>query len=522
MFEYHGVTFSAGEILEYLRKSRSDDPLLSVEEVLERHEKILNDWVERHLDMTIPEQNKFREVVSGETIQARPEFQKILRLMESTKYKAIFVVEVQRLSRGDLEDAGRLMKLLRYTNTFVITPQKTYDLNDEYDRDLFERELKRGNEYLEYVKKIMMRGRLESVKDGNFVGSYIPYGYDRDWIVEGKKKYPTLKINEEEASVIRMIYDMYLKQNMGVVLIARKLTDLGIKPRKSKVWSSSSIRDILNNDHYTGKVRWNRRQGIMIVEDGELREVRPRKKVGDYYVFDGKHPAIVTDEMLEMARKRSGSGTRVKENCKLVNVLAGLLFCECGKAMTYRTHIRNGVERNAPRLICNNQMYCHNTSAVYSEVLDKVAAVLQECTEDFEGHIKNENKDAIANHTNLIKRLEQKQEELNKKELKQWEAYTEGGMPKNIFDKLNEKVLKEKEENEQALIVAQNSMPKIRDYEEKSFRFKEALTALRNPNVPAEQKNILLKACIERIEYKREKGDRWHQAPFELDIKLKV
>lgn len=63
------------------------------------------------------------------------------------------VVDVQRLSRGDLEDCGRLIKLLRYTGTKVITPQKIYDLDDEYDRDAFERELKRGNEYLEYFKR---------------------------------------------------------------------------------------------------------------------------------------------------------------------------------------------------------------------------------------------------------------------------------------------------------------------------------------------------------------------------------
>lgn len=92
----------------------------------------------------VPEENIFREVVSGETIKDRPEFLKLLRLIESPDIKAILVVEVQRLSRGDLEDAGRLMKILRFTHTQVITPHKIYDLEDEYDRDFFERELKRG------------------------------------------------------------------------------------------------------------------------------------------------------------------------------------------------------------------------------------------------------------------------------------------------------------------------------------------------------------------------------------------
>ena len=176
------------EVLNYLRKSRSDDPNLTVEEVLAKHETILDEWCERFIDGKVPEENKYREVVSGETIDDRPEMLKLLKKIESPRYKAVAVVEVQRLSRGDLEDAGRLIKLLRYTNTLVITPQKTYDLRDEYDRDAFERELKRGNEFLEYQKKIMSRGTMLSVSQGNYVGSIAPYGYEKTWVMDGKRK----------------------------------------------------------------------------------------------------------------------------------------------------------------------------------------------------------------------------------------------------------------------------------------------------------------------------------------------
>ena len=132
MYNYNPIDqLKPEEVLIYLRKSRADDPMLSVEEVLAKHETILNEWVERNLSSPIGESNRFREVVSGETIADRPEIQKVLKLIESPKIKAILTVEVQRLSRGDLEDAGRLIKLLRYTNTLVITPTKTYDLIDE-------------------------------------------------------------------------------------------------------------------------------------------------------------------------------------------------------------------------------------------------------------------------------------------------------------------------------------------------------------------------------------------------------
>jgi hypothetical protein len=147
----------------------------------------------------------------------------------------------------------------------------------------------------------------------------------------------------------------------------------------------------------------------------------------------------------------------------------------------------------------------------------------------------------------LIKRLKTKAEELKKKEISQWEKYSEENMPKEIFDILNEKVLKEKAEVEQALCQAYESMPEPEDHEEKLLHFKDALEALSDPNVSAEKKNKLLKACIERIEYHRDKPERirstakrvtvngrrikpdglpsganWTNPPIEIDVKLMV
>ena len=57
--------------LLYLRKSRQDDPTETVEEVLAKHEAQLQEWAERELGARIPEENIYREIVSGESIDAR-------------------------------------------------------------------------------------------------------------------------------------------------------------------------------------------------------------------------------------------------------------------------------------------------------------------------------------------------------------------------------------------------------------------------------------------------------------------
>ena len=543
--------FTPEEILDYLRKSRSDDPLMTVEEVLAKHETILDEWSIKNLGAPVPEENKFREVVSGETIKDRPEINRILRKVESPKYKAIKVVEPQRLTRGDLEDIGRLMKLLKHSNTWVITPQHIYDLRNEYDWDAFERELKRGNDYLEYTKKILNRGRLLSVSKGNYIGSLPPYGYNKTFVQEGKDKCPTLIENKEQADVVRMIFDMYANQDMGRTSICRRLDSLGIKPPRGERWSPAALKDMLENVHYIGKVKWNWRKTILIVEDSEIIETRPKSKIGEFLIYEGKHEGIISEELFQKARDKQGRNHRAKPKTKIRNPLAGLLFCRCGRAMSLRTYKKDGVERADARLMCDNQVHCNTGSVIYDDMIERISSILRECISDFEVRLLNDEGDSVKLHNNLIKNLENKKKELEEKELAQWEAQADPNpakrMPQHIFQKLNEKLLKEKEEIQQALCKAYESMPEPVDYKEKIATFQEALDALSNPKVSAGKKNKLLKACIERIDYSREKpvrikstakrvtvngrrirpdglptGANWTNPPFELDVKLRV
>lgn len=509
MYYQPKIDFKPEEVIDYLRKSRSDDPLLTVEEVLSKHEAMLDEWAEKHLGAVVPEENKYREVVSGETIAERPEINRVLRLIESPRYKAVAVVEPQRLTRGDLEDIGRLMKLLKHTNTLVITPQRIYDLRDEYDWDAFERELKRGNDYLEYTKKILNRGRLLSVSQGNYVGNTAPYGYDKTFVTEGKRKCPILVPNKEEADVVRMMFDLYVNKDMGCTNICKKFDAMGIKPPKGEYWSANAVTKMLQNIHYIGKVKWNHRKTMTIVEEGEFKKTRPVAKVGEYLIYDGKHEAIIPEELFNAAQAKKGKNTRQKPNTKIRNPFASLLWCKCGRAMSLRTYKNRDA---APRLLCDGQTHCRTGSCLYTEIEDRVKVILSDCIKDFEVRLKNNEGDSVKLHMRLIKNLETKQKELEEKELAQWEAQADPDpakrMPQHIFQQLNEKLLKEKEDVRQALCKAYESMPEPVNYEEKIAQFTEALNALNSHDVDAETKNRLLKACIDRIEYHREAPQR--------------
>jgi hypothetical protein len=147
-------------------------------------------------------------------------------------------------------------------------------------------------------------------------------------------------------------------------------------------------------------------------------------------------------------------------------------------------------------------------------------------------------------HKSLVERLEKQLEDLEITEKLQWEAKhhpdPEERMPSHIFKDLNSKLLKEKEEINDALCKAKESMPEPIDYGERAVKFTETLNILLDPDIDASIKNMHLKDIIEKIEYDRPpnikitnenkeqlgytklgKGKMFHSEPFEISIIIK-
>ena len=522
--------FQPDEILVYLRKSRSDDPMLSVEEILEKHTSILNEWIERNLDAPVPPENYYREVVSGETINSRPEFKNVLKRMESPKIKAVLVVECARLGRPDLEEIGKLSKLFRFTATFVITPQRMFDLRDEYDREQFERELMRGNDYLEYTKKILSRGKEVSLKSGYYVNGVTPYGYKRDWIYEGKRKRPTLAILEEEAKVVRMIFDWYVNERVGTTTICHRLNSTGLLPRKGGLWKKSSIVNMIKNEHYIGKIVIKKHTKVSRVVDQEIITKTQRSK--EFEVTNGKHPAIIDEDTFYKANNKIHKYPSVRPSAILVNPYASILKCECGKVMIRRKN------RNTFRYLCDEQMFCGNASVGEKELTETIISHLKEKLKDLSAQVTNGDENKKEKHTEYISLLESKYVEIERKELSLWDKYAEENMPKSIFDKLMAECTEKKQNLEKALKSAYDNVPEHVDYKDAIATLHEAIEALSNDSVSASAKNKLLLSVVDKIVYRRPKAIRmttdeakekgvelqggWYCPEFELDIDLKL
>lgn len=333
------------QIIIYLRKSRAERNE-TVEEVLARHEKILQDYAVQTFGKKIPETNIYREVVSGETLDERIEIKKVFERLENEPIKALLVVEPQRISRGRMTDCGRVIDILEYTDTWVVTVTKTYNLTNKFDKQLFEAQLMQGNQYLEYHKEIMDRGKNLSIREGKYVGSTPPFGYDRKPLDKG---FMLVK-NTIEAPIVETIFNLFVDENLTTNEIASYLNKHHMKPRKNELWNYEMVRHVMKNEVYYGSTTWGKRPTIKKLINGEITKMRISSE--DYMLVRGKHEAIVSKEKWDMAQEKikGNPSSRTGLNRELQNPLAGLVFCKkCGHSLVRVKNSRQNVKRKKRR-----------------------------------------------------------------------------------------------------------------------------------------------------------------------------
>lgn len=523
-------TFQPDEMVMYLRKSRSDDPSLTIEEVLERQKNELDAWQDRNLDKHISPENVYEEIMSGESLSSRIEFQKLLKRLESPKIKACLVRECSRLGRPDLEEIGRIINLFRYNSVMIVTPRKIFDLKDEWDRKSFQNELMSSREYLDQSKTFLNYGKERSRREGFFINGVCPYGYEQTWVAEGKKERPTLAIVEEEAKVVRAIFDWYVNEGIGATKICQRLNAMGIPARKGGPWKKSSIVNMLKNEHYIGKIVIRKHIDVNTVED--LRITKHCVFNPEYETVDGKHPAIIDEETFYKANNKIHKYPSVKPSTTLQNPLASILRCECGKVMLRRKN------RNTFRYHCDEQMFCGNASIAEKDLIDEIVSQLKKNLANLSEKVTDEKDNKKEKHIEYVSLLESKYVEIEKKELSLWDKYAEEKMPKQVFDKLMAKCMEEKQNLENELEKAYNNVPTHIDYKGAIATLHEAIDSLSDDSVPASSKNKLLLNVVDEIIYSRPKAVRmtvdeakkkgvklqggWYCPDFELDIHLKL
>lgn len=482
----------------YLRKSRADLEYENEIDTLIKHEKTLLELADKR-NLTIS--NIYREVVSGDTIASRPQMQRLLSDVEQGLYKGVLVMEVERLARGDTIDQGIVAQAFKFSNTKIITPIKTYDPNNEYDEEYFEFGLFMSRREFKTIKRRLNAGRLRSVADGNYVGSIAPYGYDKTRI---DKRY-TLKINDTEAEVVKLIFEMFLS-GQPKNAIARHLNTLGYKSRANKSWSISTVKDILINPVYIGKIKWDSRKTVKNVVNGKVKNSRPR--ASEYKLYEGIHEPIIDMETWNKAQELNKQNLPRTSGTTMQNPLAGLVICEkCGGFMQRRPY-----PNQLAHLICTNNS-CDNISSVLNVVENKILEVLKEVYKEYKYENKSQNK-----VTSLASQYEKQLKKEKEKLERIYSAYEDGVYSKLDFAKRKQAV-EDKIKELNGLIEKDNQ----------KITKKEMLHRLTNlfelySEASVEEKNELLKSVCQKIVYRKDKkctkkSDNLNE--FELQFYLK-
>ena len=469
----------------YLRKSRRDLELEKTEgDTLARHKKILQDLAAK-LGFVVDA--IYEEVVSGDTI-----------------------------------DQGIVAQTFKYSNTKIITPVKTYDPNDIYDEEYFEFGLFMSRREFATIKRRLSAGRIASVNEGKFIGSKPPYGYDKAKIAD-KRGY-TLEPNKD-ADTVRNIFVWYVNgyngESLGVTKIAHKLNEFSVPTMGGGLWVSATIRTMLSNPVYIGKIRWNYRKSERKLIDGKAHAARPRNSAP--IVVDGLHKAIVPEQLFNAAQAKLADLKHppVPKGKEMQNPLSGLIVCgRCGRKMLRRPYT-NGQE---PSLICS-LAECDNVSAylhiVERKIVEEVRGMLNRVmlAEDSLVRVPDAERVMLDNVDAEIKEALKQQDQMRT-------LLERGIYDLAVYVSRNAKIeakLAELQESKQHIEKA------ILDYDVEMLRRSEriplAQTSLDSywDCTPAE-KNTMLRSIVEQIVYTKDISERWRSkghGKFTLDIYLR-
>lgn len=498
------------QYVKYLRKSRFDRDYadLSIEETLKRHEAILDKLASDRGYCIV---KTYYEVVSGESIAARPEIQKMLTEVSAGIYTGVLVVDLERLARGNSADQAYISQVFQFSSTKIITPGKIYDPNNEFDEEYFEFGLFMSRREYKTINRRLMRGRDSSASEGKYISSIAPYGYRR--VKLEREKGFTLEPHPDEAAVVKKIFERYVHY-AGTKRIANYLNDNSVPTRHGGLWTYSTISNIVTNPVYMGKIRRGWSKQIKSMENGVVQKhVKRHKSIDQYPLYPGLHQALISEELFMRAQEIRLEKTvcvQVRDAYELKNSFAGLIFCAvCGKRIGRTTMAKARGSR--ARFRCVNSRNCHNASADYDVVEKAVISALKTWLDGYRVRIDTIGfSEDISECQSQIARQKQEQARLELQMDNAFDLVEQGVYTLDVFKARQEKLKSALSEVQQHIAQLKKTLGKLEESSSAQSSLipqTEKLLASYH-DMTNQERNNLLKVVLYKIEYKKDaKGD---------------
>jgi len=427
--------------------------------------------------------------LSGKNIRERPGLNELLEDAEKGYFDYVIVWKISRLSRS-LKDILFLVDTFENKGISFISYSEKFDTSTPVGRMTLQilgsiAEFER-NTIVENVRL----GLMQRAKEGKWTGNHV-FGYDN---VDKK-----IEINENEAELIKRIFEMYIEENMGFRKIADTLNKEGYRTKRSRLFGHDYIRRILTNPVYIGVVRHQLKGGK------------------EYYEVKGIHEPIISKELFDKVREKMNKHVKYRTKVNNPYVLAGLLKCPmCGcnmigsmskaKGREYRYYKCSRYHRQGAAA-CNSSII--NADRVEEEVLKKVGEIVKKPMiidmvdeeirnmVDHSGEMNANELERVDNELERLKGLKNKYIKLFENDKVDPELFAErlNGIQKQM-EALNKRKMEVK--NTSGSISCDITRPEIEGYINSFDRVLE--------HVSSEEKKELLSYMFKSIEINEEKS----------------
>ncbi|SEP61398.1 site-specific DNA recombinase [Virgibacillus subterraneus] len=385
------------------------------------------------------------EGISGKDIKGRPAMQRLIADIDKEKFQAVLVWKISRLSRNMLDTLVLLDNFEEYDVKFI-SYSENFDTSSPIGKLVVQLMASIAEMERNTLSENVKLGMTQRAKEGSWNGGVV-FGYDS---IEKE-----LIFNSQEADIVQLIFNLYA-EGKGLKAIANYLNKAGYRTKRRKHFSINGIATILDNPIYNGKIRW------LQVENWDKK--RRRGKNANPIVVDGKHDAIISDELWNIVQARRQSKSFKQRQSQEPFLLSSILRCPtCGQGMvpSITTHIlKDGSKRKHRYYICSvfhnkGSSACKANSIKAYDAEDAVINRITEFLNDSAGFsqtIQSINKDTVQLNVNLkeqLKKIKTELKEANTMQEKYMEAFEQNLFPVSILQERLQKLAKSKNDLEQ-------------------------------------------------------------------------
>lgn len=280
----------------------------------------------RHI-LNIDDYVVFEDAGYSATTIERPRYQDMLHRIKKGEFSHLLVWKIDRISRN-LMDFVYMYNQLEAHNVIFISKMERFDTSNAIGIAMLRLIMVFAELESQMTSERVSAVLLSRAEQGLWNGGKIPYGYEYD------KQSNTFCINKEEANVIRYVFDAY-EVLKSCDPIARRLNEKAIKTKEGCNWAYGTIRNVIKNPFYTGKLVYNQNPTTK-----QTSSVAPT-------IISHHHPSIIAQDKYEVCnsimQNQAYNSKRSTHQAVYCHVFSGLIYCSiCGNIFG----AQKGRERN--------------------------------------------------------------------------------------------------------------------------------------------------------------------------------